>query len=477
MYLHGGGAIGPSDAIAGVQVSLPAALSRLELPEPPSGGAEMRAVAASLRLLDVGPDTITLPLVSSVYRAPLGPSDFSVHFWGRSGVFKTAVCAVGQQHFGAQFHARQVPLSWFDTANYIGEVCFAAKDALLLVDDYTPTGARADIERYHKAGDRVFRSQGNAAGRGRMGRDGSLRLSKPPRGLLISTGEEIPNGFSVRARMLAVEVPKNAICPSYLSDCQKDADAGRYAEAMASYVKWIAIHYAETVKTLPAKLVDFRRCLAQDGKHRRTVDLVANLLVGFHTFVSFACEIGVLTGEQAGQLVWERGVAALRRVADQQDEHQRVSEPNTLFLEAVRASIAGGRAHLVGANGRFPEPDPRPFGWHVRSILGSNEWHPNGPCIGCVEGLDVFLDSRLAFEAAQAVAVAGEVLSINRATLHRRLHESGHLLSTDPARGTLTVRKAVAGRRPETLHLKLSALFETVADPLNPVPAILQTGL
>jgi len=34
-----------------------------------------------------------------------------------------------------------------------------------------------------------------------MRADGSLRPPKPPRGLVISTGEEIPNGHSLRARM------------------------------------------------------------------------------------------------------------------------------------------------------------------------------------------------------------------------------------------------------------------------------------
>jgi hypothetical protein len=54
-YLHAGGALGPDGPVAGVEVALPGALARYELPAPPRGAVLTAAVRASLGLLDVAP--------------------------------------------------------------------------------------------------------------------------------------------------------------------------------------------------------------------------------------------------------------------------------------------------------------------------------------------------------------------------------------------------------------------------------------
>src|SRR5216684_212373 len=64
-YLHGGGALGASLAVAGVETSLPAALAPFILPTPPTG-AELRiAIRASLAVLDLAPDRVTVPTLGA----------------------------------------------------------------------------------------------------------------------------------------------------------------------------------------------------------------------------------------------------------------------------------------------------------------------------------------------------------------------------------------------------------------------------
>ena len=44
-----------------------------------------------------------------------------------------------------------------------------------MVDDFCPAGSVSDVQRYHKEADRLFRGQGNRAGRQRLRADASLR--------------------------------------------------------------------------------------------------------------------------------------------------------------------------------------------------------------------------------------------------------------------------------------------------------------
>src|SRR5205085_10830230 len=57
----------------------------------------------------------------------------------------------------------------------------------------------------------LFRSVGNRSGRGRCRPDGTPRAGHPPRAVPLSTGEDIPAGQSLRARMIALEVERGDI--------------------------------------------------------------------------------------------------------------------------------------------------------------------------------------------------------------------------------------------------------------------------
>ncbi len=77
MYLHKGGAINESGSKM-VAVRLPQALNAFELPDPPRGQALIDAFKATLRILEVAPDHITIPLVGSVFASVLGEIDFEM---------------------------------------------------------------------------------------------------------------------------------------------------------------------------------------------------------------------------------------------------------------------------------------------------------------------------------------------------------------------------------------------------------------
>lgn len=206
VYLHGAGGIGADGEVKNLNVSLQDKLSRYKLPPPPSDLKE--ATRASLSIADVAPHRITIPLIAATYRAAMKAADCTVHFTGETGALKTALAALGQQHYGAEMDAQNLPGSWMSTANATEALAFYAKDALFVVDDFVSAGSRYDRCRKNAGADRLIRAQGNGAGRDRMRSDGTIASAKKPRGLLLSTVEATPAGESLRGRMLVIDIEK-----------------------------------------------------------------------------------------------------------------------------------------------------------------------------------------------------------------------------------------------------------------------------
>jgi hypothetical protein len=220
IYFHAGGAIGEKGEMANVSVKLSPELSAFKLPAPPQGDVLKEAIQASLYVLNVAPPMISYPLLAAVFRAPLGRCDFSMHLSGPSGAGKSELAALAQQHYGAAFDARSLPASWINTANANEALAFTLKDMLMTVDDFAPGGSAADIQRFHRDADRLLRGQGNQAGRKRMRADATLRPEKYPSCLILSTGEDVPRGKSLRARLLISEVGPDDVDWNCLTQAQ-----------------------------------------------------------------------------------------------------------------------------------------------------------------------------------------------------------------------------------------------------------------
>jgi hypothetical protein len=466
-YLHAGGAIGAGGSATGIEVSLPDALAGLALPATPSGEAQIAAVRASLGMLRLGPDRLTFPLLAAAYRAALGATDFALHLAGPTGTYKTEAAALAQQHFGPELDARHLPAGWSSTGNALEGLAFVAKDSLLVVDDFCPVGSVADVQRYHREADRLLRAQGNHAGRQRMRADATLRPSRPPRGLTVSTGEDVPRGQSLRARLLVMDVtygdlgPKPPAPNPTLTACQQDAAAGKYAAAMAGFVRWLAPQYEAVRGRLAAETASLRDSNRADGQHARTAGIVADLAFGLHMLLEFALRTGAINEAERADL-WRRGLAALREAAGSHATHAASDEPAVAFLALIVAALASGRAHVASPMGE--EPDcPERWGWR-REEVGTGDhatarWRPQGKRIGWVGEDGLFLEPNAAHAEAQQLAAAqGASLPVTPQTLRRRLKDEGLLATTDDKRQKLTVRRTLERQRREVLHIPTTAL-------------------
>ncbi|MBA4190913.1 MAG: hypothetical protein C0467_23235 [Planctomycetaceae bacterium] len=470
VYLHGGGAIGGSGAVAKVEVKLPDSLGRMVLPESPILAEQDRDIRSSLRLLDrLAPDRVVYPLVAAVWRAVLGDTDLTVAMNGLTGSFKSELASLAQRHWGKGLDARHLPANWSSSGNSLEALAHAAKDTLTTIDDFCPPNG-PDAARYHQKADQVLRAAGNSAGRQRMRADTSLRPDKPPRCLILSTGEESPRGQSLQARMMQIDVEPGAVNTDRLTDCQRDAASGCYARAMAAYLRWLAPQYARMKAGLAAEVEGERDLVARSGQHRRTPAIVAELLVGLTWFLRFAQEVGAITPEEA--LAHEtRCREALCDAAVRQTDDQGAEEPASKFLRLLAATIASGKAHIAGADGLAPgeplatdgaPPDNTParWGWRLRTTgVGDGEWQPLGPCVGWVVGADLYLEPDSSYAAACALArEQGDGFHVGARTIRKRLRELGFLATRDSDRGQ-TVRRSLGGvpNRP-VVHIKACTL-------------------
>ena len=458
-YLHATGAIGTDGAFSQIEV-LPgdSRLSGYELPNPPEGAALQDAVRASLSLLELAPLRLSVPLLCSVYLAPLcelSPADLAVFLLGLTGTFKTELTALAQAHFGATFNGRNLPANWSATANALEKQAFIAKDMLLTVDDFSPTGTQSDVARAHRDAERLLRAQGNRAGRDRMRADGSLRPTYHPRGLILSSGEDAPKGHSLRARVFFLEVTRGDVDPAALTLAQRQASDGVYAAAMSGYVRWLAPQM-DSLRTELADLKwELRACAIEHTTHRRTPDQVAALATGFHTFIRYALEIGAITQTEHAHL-WTEGWAAIGEAAAKQSAQQESEDPVTRFKELLSAAVASGHAHFADvATGDAPI-EPQRWGWRFKTIgtgdFMRDEWQPQGERVGWVTGETLLLEPEAAYAAAQKLARAqGDNLSMAQRTLYKRMGERGFILSSDKDRNTK--RWTVVGELRAIIHL------------------------
>ncbi|MBS1983580.1 MAG: hypothetical protein JST16_05350 [Bdellovibrionales bacterium] len=461
MFLHSKGAITANGFSSSIQVNAGnEQLSDYLLPEPPTGSVLAEAVRASLSFLEVAKDQVSFPLLAATYRAPLGEFlkiDSSIFVAGPSGNFKSELTALMQGHFGLKFNSRNFPGNWTSTENFIERQSFLTKDCIFTVDDFNPKGTVADVQRLHQKADRVLRAQGNGSGRGRMNADGSLRRTNFPRCQIISSGEDIPNGYSLRARMLIVEMSRSDVNVEELTRLQRFRDAGLLAAAMSAYVRWL-IPQADSMKArLSESFKSYRERAGPDLAHGRTPDILASLMVGMDGLVSFAQYSGVLTEEEGSELL-DKAWRVFVELAKLQGEHLTNEEPAARFMELLKTALLTGKAYLDSLEDGVRPDACEQWGW--KNGLGGcgTDYLRQGEHIGWVGKDEVYLEPNAAYAVVSKMAQSqNEPMPITKNTLWKRL------IQKDIARrghGKNLSKKTIRGVRRQVLVIpNISSVF------------------
>jgi hypothetical protein len=446
-YLHTGGAIGADGPAEGFRVEL-AKLPLYALPAPAAGAELRRAVRACLRILELGkPDRpnargIAAALVALPWRAVLRPCTFAVAFVGGSGSRKTTCACLALQHF-APGHSYDVPppASWAATAAQIEYLQHITKNSLLLLDNFIADGP--DQAREQAKAATVLNNQGDGRGRARMRPDMTPMPELPPRGSVLSTGEDCVQRRSAQGRSLVVKFTPEGEAGSGqagsidLATLTKlQAEAGLYAQAMASYIQHVAGRCVSILERLDALTIEYKAKALSGGVqgHARTPGILAELAAGYNLFVEWAASeaVGALEATALPRLLAAHW-SWLLTLADAQQEQQTAADDAQRFVDLVLSALGSGRAYLVDGEGKTPEGRAAACGWtrHQDGGLTPAYWeigyHPSVR-LGWLDAGRVYLDANEAARLTQAFAAQQNKPLSNPDTVVARLAEKGWLV-------------------------------------------------
>jgi hypothetical protein len=252
--------------------------------------------------------------------------------------------------------------------------------------------------------------------------------------MLVITGEDLPVGHSLRARMLMVEVGGGDIDLEVLTELQSCRPL--LAEAMAGYVAWLA----EQDKAFTQRQIELRSNAIKELKtaHGRTSENVAVFQLGIETALRFAVSVGALSEDEAERHV-KKSWATMIDLAREQGMLLQSQNPAERFLNLVGSAISSGRAHIASTGYGGQPPDPEAMGWQVvaRTEDAQEVWRGLGRCIGWVKDEMIYLDPEAAYAEVQALASAQHAtLAVTKDTLWKRLFEAGKIAARDEGKNT-----------------------------------------
>lgn len=376
-------------------------------------------------------------------RSVLGDVDFGVHVAGRSGSFKSELAACMMHYFGA-FNGRNLPAGWSSTANALEALCHKAKDVCIVIDDYVPQGSSFHVKALQGTADRIFRGLGNRMGRARMSDTAAMRQTYYPRGGVVSTGEDVPEGHSMRGRMLVLECSKGSLSPERLTELQAERDARR--ANLQNFVKCLAAELPVWQENYRDLARDYRSEFAGIG-HSRTPDMLASLLAAAEIYAN-------ATGADLCGIPQEAFVEILKDCGTDQAQYLVANDIASVSKTMIEQGLLGSKCHFVWKEGGRPV-DAAKFGWKTD---GKGELRPAGQMIGwvSVEAGKAYLSPDLAYQFVKR-ASGGEV-AVTRTTWVKRLVESGLVCERDEKNQRNTVRITCDGVSRSVIAIALESI-------------------
>ena len=375
-YLYHGGAVG----MDGVTVDLGDALKTYRLD---GGGAECfdripfaEAARVSLRIKDVMKEEIGIALLGTAYLAPLREfliqtdvvPAFALFLYGESGTHKTTAASLAMAHYG-NFHPKNPPASFNDTANQIRMKAFTLKDMPILVDDYHPVTSVQEKRQMATTAQNLSRAFGDGADRGRLNADSTIRAKTPPRSVAIITGEDLPAiGASGLARFFILDIDKGDIPVGQdMTEMQEKARNGYLQRAMRGYIVWLLKKADGMPERLHKLFLQYRESVRKGsgGQHDRAPETVACLLIGYEMMLHYFHDLGLFGAEEA-QAMLDHACSALISASKAQTRDMESEKPTRIFLESLGELLNSKQAavkDLTNPEAKDPPPTERLIGY------------------------------------------------------------------------------------------------------------------
>lgn len=453
MYLHAGGGMRAKGNDDSVNVQLPPELKLYNL------YTEINPIEGFKSVIDLARLTkseIMWPLIAGAISPIYGPVDFAVHLSGRTGTYKSEVMSLLQAFYGSKIDSRNLPGSWSSTCNALEAQSFFAKNAAFTIDDFIPTGSSYQVRAYQANADRIIRSQGNQSGRARMNDNSSLQQTMYPRGIILSTGEDTPEGHSCRARMMILELSPGDISTGILTIAQKER--GKYVGATAGLIQNLAGD--PRFKSVTERADELRKKLVKIG-HARTPSTIAKMVAVLEDFFSYGEKIGAITGKEKSILNKE-SYEAILSAGNKQQSYLEDSDPVEIFMQGLRTVFANKTGHLRTLNGGIPDKASS-LGWICENPDDEFPQYKtkNSPTIGWIHWSkgELYLEQNAGFAAIKKAC--GSEFSLTKQTLIKRLKDAGALARCDDNRQRNTCRISAENHPRQVLVIPIEFALNT----------------
>lgn len=253
---------------------------------------EMELVTdAFVKLLSLGPTAAVI--ATQVLAGPLSPFGARitpplVHVQGETGSFKTTISLLCLSLTGIFGGEASIPETWTSTHNSLMRSLSDAKDVTLLIDDYKHTKSYAEPTN-------LVQNYADTATRSRLAPDQERRKRLVPRGLLLSTGEDMWEGFqstAARTIVLLAHRPSKEDLPEFitsLNTLQDYASKGLLALVGGTWVQWLASQSPAYIDAVYREYRDARLSTV-DTSHMRLSATLASLLAVADMVARFLAE-------------------------------------------------------------------------------------------------------------------------------------------------------------------------------------------
>ncbi|MFO0695474.1 MAG: DNA polymerase [Polyangiales bacterium] len=294
-----------------------------------------RALDVAMRAFELNPSgaygAVYLGMAGLAVLSRFLGTNFALFFVSETGQVKSSTLFPLISHFGT-FDRDRMPVTFESSLPAIEALVHAAGDVVVVLDDYAPRHPRDPvIEKAQK----IFQNIGNRTGRAVLGKDRSLAEDRSPRGVVASSGEHAPEGASVNARLLTVNLDTFPVDLAVLGAMERRAD--ELPTVGLALVEWVLVHHPDLRRVLRAlreRYEAFYRDLPEVA-HRRTPGQLALVLVGVHVYLEAMLVRGALDVDDAAT-AFRRAQQGIAELARAQAAKQLDSDPISAFGERLR---------------------------------------------------------------------------------------------------------------------------------------------
>lgn len=352
---------------ADLTVRLPGKLGRYAFPTEAS--PEALIILPCLLANPPAPKEVILPLLACTFLSPLNcflrmgdcEPKFMLLFLGRTGTGKSTLSSFFLSFFG-HFTPSDLPISFRDTKNSIGECCAMLGDVLTCVDDFHPSSRKEEQELAEKA-QMLARAYGDRVGRGRLRADATLMPARPPRGNAILTAELPPEiGESGLARCFSIELHPGDFDMGAYKFFEDASRQGLLQSCMLLFTTWLREKFLcdeeaekKFVSYLRGVFENYRENFRSSGIrcHGRLPEIIAWLRMGLEMLLVFLSEQDIL---MVGQTEAYRAeyVSLLYAMAQKQAQSIEQDKPAHIFVRKLYALIESGQVSVQQKSNPYP---------------------------------------------------------------------------------------------------------------------------